>query len=74
MTCSMAFEVENNVPLVYEMPPESTVERWVGDSRYSRFMTPSADYIMTNYRERLEASLKLLTTVRYRSKGLGISR
>ena len=41
----MAVDIENNIPPVGELPPESTVERWVADSGCSRFMTPSADYM-----------------------------
>ena len=49
-TCFMTVEIENNVPPVGELPPETTVERWVADSGCSQPMTPSADYMM-NYRE-----------------------
>ena len=40
----MAVEVERNVP------PESSIEKWIADSGCSRFMMPSADF-MVNYRE-----------------------
>ena len=46
ITYFMAVEVEKNVPPVGELPPEGTVERWITDSGCSRFMTPSADYIV----------------------------
>ena len=46
----MAVEIEKNVPPLGELPPETTVERWVADSGCSQFMTPSADYIVS-YRE-----------------------
>ena len=46
----MSVEIEKDVPSVGELPPETTVERWVADSGCSQFMTPSADY-MVNYRE-----------------------
>ena len=46
----MTVEVENNVPPVGELPPETTVEGWVADSGCSQFMRPSAEY-MANYRE-----------------------
>ena len=48
--CFMSVEIEDNVPPFEELPPETTVERWVADSGCSQFMTPSADY-MVNYRE-----------------------
>ena len=43
-------EIEKHVPPVGELPPETTVEIWIGDNGCSQFMTPSADY-MVNYRE-----------------------
>ena len=70
-TCFVGVEIEKDVPSVGELPPETTVERWVADSGCSQLMTPSADY-MVNYRE-VEVSLELLTAVRCRSKALGIS-
>ena len=47
---SLAFEIENDIPPVGELPPETTAERWVADSGYSPFTTHSVDY-MVNYRE-----------------------
>ena len=48
-TCLMVVGVEkNNVPPGDELPPESTVENWVTDSRCSRFMMPSADYMVNH--------------------------
>ena len=49
-TCFIGVEIEKNVSPVGELPPETTVERWVADSGCSQFMTPSADY-MVNYCE-----------------------
>ena len=49
-TCFIGVEIEKDVLPVEELPPEITVERWVADSGCSKFMTPSADY-MVNYRE-----------------------
>ena len=43
-------EIEKDIPPVGELPPETTFEKWVVDSRFSQSMTPSADY-MVNYRE-----------------------
>ena len=51
MTCFIGVEIEKDVPPVEELPPETTVERWVADdSGCSQFITPFADY-MVNYRE-----------------------
>ena len=49
-TCFVGVEIEKDVPPVEELPPTTTVERWVADSGRLQFMTPSADY-MVNYRE-----------------------
>ena len=49
-TCFIGVEIEKDVPPVGELPPETTVDRWVADSGCSQFMTPSADY-MVNYCE-----------------------
>ena len=46
----MSVEIEKDVPPVGKLPTETTVERWVVDSRCSQIMTLSADY-MVNYRE-----------------------
>lgn len=46
----MAVEDERNVTPEGEMPAESSIERWITDSRCSRYMMPSADF-MINYRE-----------------------
>ena len=32
MTCFMSVEIERDVPRVRELPPETTIERWVTDS------------------------------------------
>ena len=50
MTCFMTVEYENNVFSVGELPPETTLERWVADNECSQFMMPSADS-MVRYRE-----------------------
>ena len=47
-TCFMTVEIKKDVPSVWELPPETTVERWITDSGCSQFMAPSADY-MVNY-------------------------
>ena len=49
-TCFIGVEIEKDVTPVGELPPATTVERWVADSGCSQFMTPSADY-MVNYCE-----------------------
>ena len=49
-TCFMSVEIEMDVPPVGKLPPGTTVERWVADSRCSQFMTLSADHVV-NYRE-----------------------
>ena len=69
-TCFIDLQIEKDVPSVGELPPETTVERWVADSGCSQFMTPSADIWLTTVR--VEVSLELLTAVRCRSKALGI--
>ena len=48
--CFIGVEIENDIPPVEELPPETTVERWVADNGCSQFMTPPADY-MVNYHE-----------------------
>ena len=50
MICFTIVAIENNVPPVGELPPETTVEIWVADSGGLKFMTPSSD-CMVNYRE-----------------------
>ena len=47
-TCFIGDQIEKDIPPVGGLPPETTVERWVEDSRCSQFMKPSADY-MVNY-------------------------
>ena len=42
--CFMTVEIEKTVHTLGELPPETTVERWVAESGCSRFMTPSADF------------------------------
>ena len=49
-TCFMSVDIEKDIPPVGELPPETSVERWVADSGCSQFMMPSTDY-MVNYRE-----------------------
>ena len=49
-TCFIGVEIGKDVPPVGELPPETTVERWVADSGCSQFMTPPADD-MVNYCE-----------------------
>ena len=46
----MSVDIEKDIPPVGELPPETTVERWVADSGCSQFMTPSTE-CMVNYRE-----------------------
>ena len=46
----MSVEIEEDVPSVGKLPPETTVKRWVADSGCWQNMTPSADH-MVNYRE-----------------------
>ena len=45
-TCFMSVEIEKDIPPVVNLPPETTVERWVADNGCSQFMTPSADYMI----------------------------
>ena len=42
-TCFMGVEIEKDIPPVGELPPETTVERWVVDSGCTQIMTPSVD-------------------------------
>ena len=42
-TCFIGVEIEENVPPIGELPPGTTVERWVAGSGCSQLMTPSAD-------------------------------
>ena len=66
----MAVEFEKKkVPPVGELPQESTVERWIADSGCSRFMLPSADY-MVNYRE--DGGVVRIVNDRAMPKALGI--
>ena len=48
--CFMSVEIEKDIPPVGKLPPETTIEIWVADSRCSQFMTPSVDHTV-NYRK-----------------------
>ena len=69
-TCFMTVEIENSVPPVGELPPETTVERWVADSGCSQPMTTSADYKI-NYREGRGVVISGGIQPRHEDKGKG---
>ena len=56
---------------VRKLPPETTVERWIADSGWSQFMTPSADH-MVNHREGRGVVRIADGRARCRPKALGI--